>query len=1139
LSQTGMQPVRTTAGSSTPVVRQTPSGGLPGGLPAEPGSPTQSSAAFQLPPCYADAYSLVQQFFGIPPERNVAGARDVVRLANDNGARLDFLVATVPDPIDSSSGWHYDLAVDSIQRALEANNYVQDRFSLPWKCLSDRENAQAAVATASSSALTSIGPLQHEPRLGIVLFRRSSPRKPETGSSPLGPGDDCLRPGGPAEDSSPTLCTRLLVLFLVGETPTLGIDKEALATALDTMDSCPEWDKQVKLLGPFASGASASLWLAVKNWYEKIQHRGDLAQASPQVADADGSSPDNQQIHFRIISGSATNYENKSTLEQPIDGHSLIDFHATVLPDNTMLAKFKDYLHHLDPKAKVALLAETNSGYSGEFQRKLKVTAGNNGREDSPHSTAPKEASAQDLSSDNWLVLPFPMYISQLRSAYEKTRQPPEQTDAANPIPNAARPTLSVPLAGTEASTDLPPSFTPGTTTGVVDLDLQRLLSTISREGRNYVGLLATDTRDKLFLAEQIKKYCPDVRLFTFESDLLYAHPDFNSYTTGMIVVSSYPLFNENQTWTSSGQSGFSRDRRLQFPMQTAEGVYNASLALLDYGPDGARHGREPVEYRSPFSQSNVDGLSTPPVWITVVGRGDSLPLQTFADTLPSANPADDYVFAVKESSSDAEDGELFERARFGLHSILFWLLSLVVLANCLAFWKASEAAPKFERMVYSLANLIETRLVAPIRRPLSSEEPQQNSKPGIETAVEAKATAPPIRRMFSSPSNHKRKYGLWVFSYFLMVSSLYLVIASVILLPNILSLADGDFPGSAFYTVLPVELILFALIGTTLAALVRVIEPWIHARDDRARSENRASVFHLADGWVLILLSAAATAFVALISWRIDSLILNHSSDWIALYYRSINLGYGVSPLTPLTLLGLGLCIGCLLKLHRLRAANHSELQFPLTGKGGLHDAGIDSLARRIEVMLESPLSALSKLAVLIIVIVLFAIPFRIAWLRFMPSFDGPAFDWTVKIALGLLYLGLVLGFIQALSLWRQFRRLLQRLALHPIAEAFDRLPSNSSRSIGQFWGRLPRIEQLQRPAQELVVLLKRYPDIIQQLHDQSKDYKTGEAEKIITDKFAEALKAEASEPSLHNWFRGASKNGGTQSPNPSEPDS
>jgi hypothetical protein len=45
---------------------------------------------------------------------------------------LDFMIATVPDPVDLRLPYFFDSFLDSIQRAFEADGYVLDRFHLAW-----------------------------------------------------------------------------------------------------------------------------------------------------------------------------------------------------------------------------------------------------------------------------------------------------------------------------------------------------------------------------------------------------------------------------------------------------------------------------------------------------------------------------------------------------------------------------------------------------------------------------------------------------------------------------------------------------------------------------------------------------------------------------------------------------------------------------------------------------------------------------------------------------------------------------------------------------------------------------------------------------------------------------------------------
>src|SRR5262249_51708985 len=158
-----------------------------------------------------------------------------------------------------------------------------------------------------------------------------------------------------------------------------------------------------------------------------------------------------------------------------------------------------------------------------------------------------------------------------------------QAASSANGTSNKPRPNLSLPLEELGDTQDTPPAFTPSMTSAEADLVVTNILSSISRMKVKYVGLLGTDTRDKLFFAQQIRKYCPDVRLFTFEGDILYTHPDYNSYLTGMIVVSTYPFFDRHQGRALLLKPVGTENSLLHFPMEAAQGAYNAILALLNY----------------------------------------------------------------------------------------------------------------------------------------------------------------------------------------------------------------------------------------------------------------------------------------------------------------------------------------------------------------------------------------------------------------------------------------------------------------------------------------------------------------------------------------------------------------------------
>ena len=67
----------------------------------------------------------------------------------------------------------------------------------------------------------------------------------------------------------------------------------------------------------------------------------------------------------------------------------------------------------------------------------------------------------------------------------------------------------------------------PRMTSATDEFVLSKILETISDEDFRCVGIIATDTRDILFLVGLIKKFCPDVQILTPTADLLFGHPSY------------------------------------------------------------------------------------------------------------------------------------------------------------------------------------------------------------------------------------------------------------------------------------------------------------------------------------------------------------------------------------------------------------------------------------------------------------------------------------------------------------------------------------------------------------------------------------------------------------------------------------
>ena len=170
----------------------------------------------------------------------------------------------------------------------------------------------------------------------------------------------------------------------------------------------------------------------------------------------------------------------------------------------------------------------------------------------------------------DWTPIAFPLHISRLREA------------AAAAATTALRPGQTralIPLSNREASTptDQIPLLAPDLTGASVEATMASVFDALRRERFRVVAIIATDERDTLYLAREVRRISPDTQLVLFGSYMLAFHPEYAWSTRGAIVVSSYPLAAATAHWGVSA----SKSSRRTFPTWFAQGIYNAALALV------------------------------------------------------------------------------------------------------------------------------------------------------------------------------------------------------------------------------------------------------------------------------------------------------------------------------------------------------------------------------------------------------------------------------------------------------------------------------------------------------------------------------------------------------------------------------
>jgi hypothetical protein len=398
--------------------------------------------------------------------------------------RAQTVIALVPDPADSPFDYTFDRALESIRGAVAREGFLSDKFHLPWERDGDPPNTS-----------------HREP--GALLFRAD---------------------GG----------ARLLLVLLVGETPTKGVHRDALENAIGAATG-PLCTTPISFLGPTYSGSITSLHNFLRPYFKR-------KSALP------GCRAD-------FVSGSATGTQNWERLKTLNDGSGSatprVTYRTTILPDDAITSGLCKYLKgHLHVASdRIAFLSESNTSFGADFSQE-----------------SVKKWETCDFGDVE--IYPFPMHVSQVRTAHEK-----ERTASAREAGDFPRRFLQLSLQDETHSHDTIPPVAQ-LTTASVDLQLAAMFQTICHRNIQYLGIVASDVKDIIALGEQARAHCPELRLFTYGPDVFFTHDDFASLR-GMLIGTTYPLYTLNPDIVRDAIGP------LHFPTDIAQGTYHAMRTLI------------------------------------------------------------------------------------------------------------------------------------------------------------------------------------------------------------------------------------------------------------------------------------------------------------------------------------------------------------------------------------------------------------------------------------------------------------------------------------------------------------------------------------------------------------------------------
>jgi hypothetical protein len=480
------------------------------------------------------------------------------------------IIAIVPDPVHAHLALRFDRAIDAIALAAESMNYAPDRYWLPWDSdpkadRTDYESFQVAKKDGN----------QKEREPGLLMFRwDGEPEKAET---------------------------TVFYVFLVGESPTAGVNGEQFVNAVCYADLLNEFNRvpdkphpcpsnrrsrnkvSTYVLGPTTSGSFASLAELIEDYPSNKFVINTTARNSLAI---EAIKPDLRKFSMLVTSVP----EATRTLETALELDKAIDAKTC----------------RKEGEHQVAILSEASTALGESF-----------------------DAPGSDPCSD---VFRYPREIASLRNAYgpSNAQNPPSGDRNAGP-----RPSLSVNLTDITNRSDEPLDFSKAQSPLSQEAMLMDFAAEMQRKHYRYIGLNASNPLDVVLLVSFLRSAVPNARLFSFDSDLLLEHEPDNIPYIGTLSVTTYPLLYPPLDRIGENQIG-NMSTRLPFTSQREEAIYNAAVCLV-------RNILEKDSLGDLSERKDCSDTSMPPLWLTVFGAGGHWPIRVLGspEVLPEASSPD------------------------------------------------------------------------------------------------------------------------------------------------------------------------------------------------------------------------------------------------------------------------------------------------------------------------------------------------------------------------------------------------------------------------------------------------------------------------------------------------------------------
>jgi hypothetical protein len=523
---------------------------------------------------------------------------------------ISTIVATIPDPIHSHLALDFDRSVDAILLAAADNGYLSSYYWLPWRSHVNTLSASESVSSPSSNGEEDS---TRERQPGLIILRYA-PNASEWQNN--------------RSRFSSTSYHRVIYLFLVGETPALGVNGTQLQNAFQyekTLRDCHQATLSVRPWRSSGPGAQASQDDASKCKPHDVPE-GQLSIIGPFFSGSaaslhEGIEAAKRQLNPLTISISGITGTDVASreLDPQLDSHREPIYRS--FGEN---ARFEQERFLLSLAAtgydlsRVAILSEAGTvfGDAAKFSSTI-------------HSDA-------DLNKKGTILyLRFPRELSLLRNAQSGESS---KSDSATP----PTPYLNLSLKDYSAD-DTVPRFSTVQSPLSIEAQLMAIAHQLQRARTQFILFSASNILDDIFLSQFLHRACPDARLVVFSGgDLLFERDVDNTPYIGSISISPYLLtsldFGNRVQWLYSDYQ--------------AEAVYNAASytfwdRTINPSPELAGYRRYPVPDPDSKDAAPATQFMQIPLWAAVIGADGYYPLGVLnwcgsdrVEILPTIQPA-------------------------------------------------------------------------------------------------------------------------------------------------------------------------------------------------------------------------------------------------------------------------------------------------------------------------------------------------------------------------------------------------------------------------------------------------------------------------------------------------------------------